>query len=580
MYIPANCISLIGLKLGEFLSRVVLFLCLNVVGLNLLMAQKINTINSNDSIVLSKYHYPGEILNDTAAIKHFSKKILNRLYSQGYIEASYKINTSDSIPCVNWFVGSKYEWIKLSEGNVPEYILSKSGYRERLYQNSRFDLLQIQKLFDNIIEESENNGYPFAHLSFLELKIKDGLVEAALNYESGPEIVFDELVITGTDNIKSSWLSSYLGVKEGTLFSQKTLDNIVVLIDELTYIKLNGTVSVSFQNLTAKVELPLADIPSNSIDGIIGFLPNEETDNKLLITGQLFLGLNNLFNSGKSLQLEWQSLKPRTQLLEINYDHPNILLSPMDMSSRFYLLKEDTIFINREFDLILSFRKERSRMSLFYRSKNSSVISEENVNPDLTDFNINYYGIGYGYSTLPNRIIPKSGFRVKSEAAIGNKTIEDTMIESNKTSVQYSLIANVLSQIRLSRNFVIANQLLGGKLINDRLYQNDLFRIGGLKSLRGFNENFFFAHQYIINRLEFRLHYQSGSYVYCLYDQGYYYANTQTVSIEDYPLGIGLGIAMELDFGILNIAYALGRSDNQKFDTRLSKFHFGYIARF
>ena len=544
------------------------------------MAQKITTYTYTDSIAIHKYKYPLNIEADSVEISNVSIEILNDLYTKGFLEATYKIEHKDSIFNVHWVIGNAYEWVSLKPGNVPEYLLSKSGYREKLYSNTYFDLEELTGLFKKIITESENNGRPFAHLSLSNLSIINGKVEASLTYKSGPEIIFDNLVISGTYKIKPKWLEAYLGIREGSLFSQKALDNIESSINNLPFVYLNEPPSVTFQNSTAKVFIDVMEKPANSVDGIIGFLPNEEIENELLITGQLFLGLSNLFNSGKSLQMEWQSLKPRTQLLEIDYDHPNVIRTPFDFNSRFYLLKEDTFFINRELDLSIALRQEKSRFSFFFRAKNSSILTATTLESELTDLSINYYGLGYTHSTLPKYIVPQTGVRIMSEVSLGNKNAEDPLTGSISKSIQYNLIGSINAQLKLTKYFVIAEQLLMGKLINDQLYQNDLYRIGGLKSIRGFNENFFFAEQYFISRLELRLHFQKNSYTYTFYDQGYYYNDVQNLSYQDYPLGIGVGLAMELNFGILNIAYGLGKSKDQIFDTRLSKIHFGYIARF
>ena len=49
---------------------------------------------------------------------------------------------------------------------------------------------------------------------------------------------------------------------------------------------------------------------------------------------------------------------------------------------------------------------------------------------------------------------------------------------------------------------------------------------------------------------------------------------------SDHPTGAGIGLALQTGGGLLQLAYAVGRTDNQPFDLRLSKFHFGYKAKF
>ncbi|MEQ9659900.1 MAG: hypothetical protein RLO00_17310, partial [Fulvivirga sp.] len=77
-----------------------------------------------------------------------------------------------------------------------------------------------------------------------------------------------------------------------------------------------------------------------------------------------------------------------------------------------------------------------------------------------------------------------------------------------------------------------------------------------------------------------QLHFQSNSYIFMFYDQAFLTNSILELIKEDQPLGIGVGLALQMNTGQLNLAYALGKSSDQELDLNLSKFHFGYVARF
>lgn len=104
--------------------------------------------------------------------------------------------------------------------------------------------------------------------------------------------------------------------------------------------------------------------------------------------------------------------------------------------------------------------------------------------------------------------------------------------------------------------------------------------MGGLQTLRGFNENFFFASDYGLSNLELQFHFEKDSYLFTFYDQAYLYFKTNKSTLEDYPFGVGIGINLATPGGIISLAYALGKAREQPLNVRLSKFHFGYIAKF
>jgi translocation and assembly module TamA len=123
-------------------------------------------------------------------------------------------------------------------------------------------------------------------------------------------------------------------------------------------------------------------------------------------------------------------------------------------------------------------------------------------------------------------------------------------------------------------------KLGGGFVFNERLFISDLFRLGGLKSLRGFNENYFFAKSYGISNIEYRFFYEPDSYFALFYDQGYLITQYGKNSRTDLPLGIGGGLNLKTDVGVIQIYYSLGSSRDQSFNFSHSKVHFGIVNRF
>jgi hemolysin activation/secretion protein len=120
----------------------------------------------------------------------------------------------------------------------------------------------------------------------------------------------------------------------------------------------------------------------------------------------------------------------------------------------------------------------------------------------------------------------------------------------------------------------------GSILLNKNLLQSDLFRLGGLLSIRGFNQNFFFASAYALSTLEYRYFWQEDAYFSFFYDQAFLETKTFASKTKDTPLGIGTGVSFQTKGGIFNLSYALGYSQSQNLSISKSKIHFGFISRF
>ncbi|MBL3657759.1 BamA/TamA family outer membrane protein [Fulvivirga sediminis] len=562
-----------------------------------LMAQRYNIEYSSseeeEKSDLSKY-FPAYLMtaSDTSSIQLSIKTALEILIYEGYLNAKVEhLNWQDSLLSVTINKGKVYEWAYLDEGNVPEVLLSKAGFRERFYIQRPFKVKEIKNVFKKVIAISENSGYPFASIRFDSLGIEDNKVKAILNYDSGPVITYDSLIINADVPVKAAWLAKYLRITYGKSYNQKEVTRIAEKIEALPYLNLEQLPVITFQNDQARINLNLKYNKSNAIDGVVGFLPNAQNDGKLLVTGQFEMRLENLFRAGKSFQVEWQRLRPESQLLDLAVGYPNLFNTPINMNLGFNLLREDSTFINRNALIDFNYDKGRTKFGFFTELRSSRTFTSETiVNDSVADFNLTYYGLNYNYRNYSLNRAKRVGVNLGGSAAVGSKKIQenglaflDTAQSVSPKSIQYRLNLDFGYYFKMGRYLGLSQKISAGKLINrSKLYLNDLFRLGGLNTLRGFNENNFFASDYLLSNLQFEFYYAEESFLYLFYDQSF--VNLQLSSANGntsgYPYGIGAGLNLYTGKGHLNLAYALGHSDTQPLSLRLSKFHFGYVAKF
>ena len=112
------------------------------------------------------------------------------------------------------------------------------------------------------------------------------------------------------------------------------------------------------------------------------------------------------------------------------------------------------------------------------------------------------------------------------------------------------------------------------------IFENELFTFGGLKTLRGFDENSLSASLYSINSLEYRFIFEQNSALYLFADYAYYEKKTILSNLYDKPYGFGAGIDIETKAGIFTINYALGSQMGNPIQIKAAKIHFGYLNRF
>ena len=98
--------------------------------------------------------------------------------------------------------------------------------------------------------------------------------------------------------------------------------------------------------------------------------------------------------------------------------------------------------------------------------------------------------------------------------------------------------------------------------------QNEQYRIGGNRLLRGFDEESLFATRYAVGTLEYRLLIGRNSYLYAFGDVGYIENKTRTTQTKDTPIGFGAGITFETNVGLFGVTLALGQQRGNPVDFR------------
>jgi len=548
-----------------------------------------------------KPYLPSADFSSQAEAQQAAEDIITDLQRAGYFQAYVEpLPPIDSLVYrVKIHPETPFHWAYLQPGNLDPLLQAHSGYREELFLQQPFHYADFQKLVDNCLDYSENNGYPFSSVQLMDVEIKDQEVSATLDYQPGPLIRFGELNIQGTEKVNPEFLEAYLDIHTGTIYSGKKIAQISSRLQRLPFLSLTGPIETQFQNEVADIYLPLSYQASSQVDGILSVLPAEGQGGGVLLTGELNVLLRNLGRSGKMFSLNWQRLQVASQQLSLEYSHPNVLRSPLGVNINFNLLKEDTLFLNQQANLALSYLIGRNhRVELFGDWRSSRLIGEntilaDNDIPSLANTAVRGGGIGYHWNRVDELLFPRRGYTLSAKGRLGQKTTSFWMSEPlqsgqltqhSEASLQWAGELSFTQYYMVGPALGIYSRLKGGGLVDSQLFANELYRLGGLRNLRGFADNIFFASQYALSNFELRwlLEPESmiPSYLFAFYDQAWMQQQGQQHNTIDTPLGIGAGISITTRAGLFSLAYALGKSQNQILSFSASKVHFGYISRF
>jgi outer membrane protein assembly factor BamA len=575
------------LKLQAILYGFFIFITIPSLSQTILLCDiSLDTINSGQVEGIKGLTVPNVIQSSAIA------GIMDNFYAKGFLEAGYEIQSSDSICHIKISPGVEYKWVNLSKGNLPDNIQNQVNYKSGLFDDRVFNFQSVVDFYRKIISWSENNGYPFASIGLKRIKIENHGIEASLEYQSGPSIDFDTLWIAGTNKIKKNFLASYLHILGGHPYEKSKVEEIPELIKSLPGFSLTGNPEEYFMDGKCELKLNIIEKNANGFDGYLGILPNESSPGKILLTGQLDLRLNNLFKSGKSISLNWQRPNLQTQELIIDYIHLCLLNSPVNGYFQFNIYKQDTTFLNTSFNAGLTARK--SGLGLFgfdFGFFSSRVIKNDLAHAadqnKFADFNTAYYGINHSYSKINDHEFPLSGWETNIYFKIGIKNIlfipgsdSGSYSAPDKNQLQYKTYASITKYTRLSNLSTIIIRMSGGMINDNQMFYNDLYRLGGLASIRGFNEKYFYSSKYLYGNAEFRVRMEEKSYLIVFSDVGLLYNDLESKNKTNFPIGFGGGFSLGTSIGNLAILYAIGKDNMHPLSFQYSKIHIGYISRF
>ncbi len=553
---------------------------------------KLQVVNTDSAAVFKKISYKKQF-NAKEFIEKEANKVYISLVEEGYISASVDSFTNEGLNYTAYIsAGKKYKWVNLRYGKKDQAIVSKLGYNERFFSKRPFRFSELSKFMEKIITYYENNGYPFASATLDSLEFDNSNINAKLLVEKNLFIKLDSLVTEGSGKVSHKFLLRYLGIKNGMPYNTEVFMGVSKKIRQLPFVTEKKTPIIQLTDKQNKMFLFLEKKNASQFDGIVGILPSE--NGKTVFTGDLKIKLvNTIFKSGETFDIQWRRLQTQTQDLKALVIYPYIGGLPIGADYNIKIYKKDTTFLDVSNALGLNYYfSGLNFIKVFYKQRNASLISTSGLEyitslPEYADVTTKAYGLGLFLEKLDYRFNPRKGISVNLQGSVGSRQIKKNPKINDiaystidlKTS-QYQAEGTVVGYINLVKNHVIKLSSQFGSVFGNTIYKNELFRIGGLRTLRGFDEESIYASTYVIPTIEYRFLFEKNSNLF-VFGEGAWYENGNVSGYtNDTPISIGAGINFETKAGIFNLSYAIGKQYGAGFDLRIGKIHAGLTALF
>ncbi|MDT7832744.1 hypothetical protein RQM59_10165 [Flavobacteriaceae bacterium S356] len=517
----------------------------------------------NENIFLQKIEYTNSH-NDSSSVYKEIEKIDLLLKRNGYFLHQKEINqSSENVYTVNYSLGFRIESVHIYIPTSINHL--KKGDTLKLKTNN------VESFLSSISNQLDQEGKSFSEVSLKNLQLKNTILLGTLHVIERNIRKIDNIIIKGYSNISDRVVTYDLNVRKNDVFNSQKLTEISDLTKSLSFIEEIKPPEVLFAKDSTILYLYLKKKSNNSFDGIVSFASNDN-NSKLLFNGTVDLKLNNLFDGGENVSLFWNSIGNEKQEFSLATRIPYAFNSRISPDVRFNLYKQDSTFLNTQFNLALPYKiNTKSKISFNYSNLTSNNLKETITTNNIEAFDRSFFGVGFQYQNPKTSILGQAGLNISFHALFGTRKTDA------RKSEQYEF------NLTLSNTFVLneRNQIYfrnqTGILLSDFFLENEVYRIGGVNSMRGFNEQSIFTSQFTYMNMEYRFATSRTSYLYTISDVGF----IKTIAdLTESVFGLGFGYLFSIKSTQVNLGVVLGKSSNSDFDFNNAKLNVSFTSFF
>ena len=537
-----------------------------------------NVLDSSE-LSTSKY-FKKEQLKSSFELENLLRKKRIEWIDKGFFLVSFEAKKqTESQFTVQVELGRKFKKITVELEEKDRWQLRKFNV-QLVKIKSNYSASEFSFLLKNSLNAFLNNGYPFVAISFENLEIVENEISLRLKFDRGMIFRWTEIHIKGDSSISVNAIENIIGIKKGDYFNESLLEQVDKRIEQVSFLKKIKASELLFTEKGVELFVYLQSQKISSVQGAIGLQPNP-INQTLVLTGDLQMKLANVFKKAELLDLSWRSIQPQTQALNFKFIYPYLFKSPFGIDARFNLYKRDSTFLDLKSALgVVYTLKNGSQFKASYQLLASNLLFASASSSQFTNLatvRTNAYGLSYTLRKLDYIPNPSKGRFLNIETYIGSRIATKDSISEKKNVARASIQFD--NYFSLAKRHVLKLSAGFETYYAPKVFQNELYRFGGLNSLRGFNEDELFASTKLSYTFEYRFLVDRNSNAFLFFEQAVYENNSSNY-LKDNPFGVGTGFSFGTKLGIFTISYAVGKQLTNPFDFRLSKIHFGYTAYF
>ncbi|RZJ70017.1 hypothetical protein [Flavobacterium sp.] len=526
--------------------------------------------DASETKIIDSIGYPKSFAN-AKAIESEAKALSAKLGRIGFLSAEIVGNskTNDSTFTYKFSLGQRTKTVRIYLGKNPELkMLAFPNEKDTV----SLEISQTETFLNNALQTLEKKGYSLAKLQLVNIRKQGNSLMADLNIDTGKQRVVNDIVFSGYDKMPEGHKRNIRRLYKNKTFNQETLQNLYNDVGKYRFLNQTKYPEILFTTDTTKVYVYVEKAKPSRFDGLIGFA-NDEANSKLVFSGYLDLLLVNFVNTGEEFSLYWKSDGKEQRTFNASIELPYIFKSRFGVKAALNIFKQDSTFQNTKTAIDIGYYfNYNTRLYLGYQSTESSDIQNQN-NFSINDYENRFATVNLDYIDykIDDFLFPEKT-RLFFKVGIGSR---DSNLQKNS---QLFAEANLRHNFYLNDKNIVNVKSLNYYLSSDTYIINELYRFGGINSIRGFQESSLQANFLSSILTEYRYVLAPNLYVHSIIDYGYFV--DETSNRRDSLLGLGFGFGLQTKTGLLNLVYANGSTGDQPIKLSNSIVHLSLKANF
>ena len=526
---------------------------------------EINSNKTTENIFLSKMNYKKKH-TDSLALYIELNRVQKHLKMNGFFLSRIDSVSKKGEKYIAYLnLDKKVDSVLLKHKSIGNQILQKYNFKNNYI---KIPINQLEEILNDISTFQELKGNAFSKIKLKKIRIDKKTLYAEIDLTTSKKRKIDKVIIKGYENFPETFIKNYLNINFKTTFNKKKLMEISKLSKGLDFVSETKPPETLFTKDSTLIYIYLKKIKGSSFDGLINFTSQE--NGKLQFNGHLDLKLKNILNKGEQLNLFWNSFGNEKQEFSISVKTPYIYNSKLSPEFTFSIYKQDSTFLNTKLNTLLKYQiKNNSNLFVSFNSENSENLTNASLD-NINTFQNYFLGFGYEYKVPKNDIFGNNTFYLNINPSFGKrKTIDNTSQQIKiATTLAYLLDLNRKNSLYFRNKTALLN--------STNYFDNELFRIGGNKSIRGFNEQSIFVKNYLLQNIEFRYQTSKSSYMYTITDLALITATNSKEKLYSF----GLGYLFNSNSSQINISTAVGTNTKNPLDFKNTQFFVNWVNFF